>query len=742
MSKSRLSLLLPSLMLACSATALMAQEPVQVAQAQMAQLPSTSVTVSATRREQPVSEVPATVSVITSQQIEENFATDIKDLIQYEPGVSVRSATPRFGAALAGTGRDGNSGFNIRGLEGNRVLIITDGIRMPDAFSFGGQSVGRGDYMDLDTIKSVEILRGPASALYGSDGVAGAISFTTKDPSDYLRNGRNYALQYSPGYKSADQEVSNSIMGAWAEGPLQAMVSYTRRDGHELDNMGTNNAANVDRTTPNPLDISSNAVLAKGIYTLNEAHRFRLTYEYFDTGMDANVLSAIAKPPLAGTSVLGLTAHDSNVRSRYSLDYRYTGAPGDLVQRGIGAVYFQRSKSFQSSFEDRNTAADRIRINTFDNGVFGATGQVESSFMTGDISHFVIVGGDFSLDRQEGIRDGTVPPAGETFPTRAFPNTDYTLAGFFIQDEIRVFGDRLALYPAMRVDHYSLDTSPDALLPGFTPSNQSDSHFSPKFGAVWKFTPALNVYASFSQGFKSPSPSQVNNFFANTVANYRSIPNPNLRPETSETIEGGIRYEDGVVQASASVFSGHYNDFIEQVQVGGNFTPLNPTIFQFINRSSVRISGAEGKLGYRFGDGFDVIAAISYAYGNSFPAGVRTPLDTVDPVKVVAGLGYRDPENRFGGRLTATHSQGKDRLRTSPTLCTPSCYLPDSFTILDATAFWSVSENFTFRAGIFNVFDTRYAWWSDVRGIASNSPVIDAYTQPGRNFGISLTARL
>jgi hemoglobin/transferrin/lactoferrin receptor protein len=742
MSKSRLSILLPSLLLACSATALMAQEPAQVARAQMAQLPSSTVTVSATRREQPVSEVPATVSVITSQQIEENLATDIKNLIQYEPGVSVRSSTPRFGAALAGTGRDGNSGFNIRGLEGNRVLIITDGIRMPDAFSFGGQSVGRGDYMDLDTIKSVEILRGPASALYGSDGVAGAVSFITKDPSDYLRDGRNYALQYTPGYKSADQEISNNILGAWAEGPLQAMVSYTRRDGHETDNMGTNDSANVDRTTPNPLDISSNAILAKGLYTLNEAHRFRLTYEYFDSGLDAAVLSAIAKPPVAATGVLGLTAHDSAVRSRYSLDYRYTGAPGDLIQRGAGAVYFQQSKTLQTSFEDRNTAADRIRINTFDNGVFGATGQVESAFMTGGLSHFVIVGGDVSVDRQEGVRDGTVPPAGETFPTRAFPNTDYTLAGFFIQDEIRMLDDRLALYPALRLDHYSLEPETDALLGGLVPASQSGTHLSPKFGAVFKFTPALNVYASFSQGFKAPAPSQVNNAFANIVANYRSIPNPDLKPETSETIEGGIRYDDGAFHAAASVFSGHYNDFIEQVQVGGNFTPLNPATFQFINRSSVHIHGAEGKFGFRFGSGFDLIAAVSYAYGDSILAGVHTPLDTVDPLKFVAGLGYRDPENRFGGRLTATHSQGKDRDRVSPTLCAPLCHLPQSFTILDATAFWSVSENFTLRAGVFNVFDTKYAWWSDVRGIASNSTVIDAYTQPGRNFGISLTARL
>jgi hemoglobin/transferrin/lactoferrin receptor protein len=147
--------------------------------------PPERVTVTATRSPTLIFEVPATVSVITSQQIEENLVTDIKDLVQFEPGVSVRSSPYRI-SAQASTGRDANSGFNIRGLEGNRVLILTDGIRLPDAFDFGPQAVGRGDYVDLSLLKSVEILRGPSSALYGSDGVAGAVSFITKDPIDFL----------------------------------------------------------------------------------------------------------------------------------------------------------------------------------------------------------------------------------------------------------------------------------------------------------------------------------------------------------------------------------------------------------------------------------------------------------------------------------------------------------------------------------------------------------------------------
>ncbi|RZL85636.1 MAG: TonB-dependent hemoglobin/transferrin/lactoferrin family receptor, partial [Sphingomonas sp.] len=148
------------------------------------------ITVTATRTEKAVEDVPATVSVIDAKTIEDRFISDIKDLVRYEPGVTVRRAPSRFTAAGSSIGRDRDSGFNIRGLEGNRVLITVDGVRVPDAFSFGAQSVGRGDYVDLDRFEQVEILRGPASALYGSDGVAGAVSFITKDPRDFLADGK------------------------------------------------------------------------------------------------------------------------------------------------------------------------------------------------------------------------------------------------------------------------------------------------------------------------------------------------------------------------------------------------------------------------------------------------------------------------------------------------------------------------------------------------------------------------
>ena len=88
-----------------------------------------------------------------------------------------------------------------------------------------------------------------------------------------------------------------------------------------------------------------------------------------------------------------------------------------------------------------------------------------------------------------------------------------------------------------------------------------------------------------------------------------------------------------------------------------------------------------------------------------------------------------------------THSARKEFTRVDG-ICAPSeCFRPDAFTILDATAFVRITDGLTLRGGVFNIFDKKYAWWSDARGLASTSTITDAYTQPGRNASASLSYR-
>jgi hemoglobin/transferrin/lactoferrin receptor protein len=696
------------------------------------------ITVLATRTATRVDETPATVTVITAREIEQNLYTDIKDLVRFEPGVSVRTQPARFGAALGSTGRDGNAGFTIRGLGGDRVLIVVDGVRTPDGYAFGPQSVGRGGYSDLDLMKSVEILRGPASALYGSDGVAGAVSFTTKDPVDMLGASRTWTARARVAYGSADESVATGLSFAGRDGDLSGLVAWTHRDASETDNQGTVGGYGATRTEPNPQDFSSDALLAKLVWDVTPDHRLGLTWESYSSDVDANVLSG------RSASVLDLRAEDETTRQRIGLDWRTQALPG--LDEASLAVYRQESETRQFTFEDREPAADRTRDNTFDNDVMGLAAQGRRTLTSGSVEHRLIFGGDWSETTQSGVRDGTVPPFGETFPSSPFPETDYTLSGLFIQDEIVLAGGSLRITPALRYDAYELTTADDPLFTG-AKADQEDSRLSPKLGVVWWANDNFGLFASYAEGFKAPTPSQVNSAFGNLAFGYISAPNPDLKPETSRSLEAGLRLREvpiwgGRMALQAVAFQADYEDFISQEVVSGAFTPTDPAVFQYVNFTDVEVKGLEFRSDASWDNGLSARVSAAWAEGDQTTAGTTTALPSIGPLKIVAGVGWDAPSGAFGGQAIVTWSEAKDVADTTGLACSPNCYVGDDFTLFDLTGYWNVTETVTARIGVFNVFDETYGWWSDVSGLSTTSTVLDAYTQPGRNVSVSLTLRL
>ncbi|WP_296722036.1 TonB-dependent hemoglobin/transferrin/lactoferrin family receptor [Erythrobacter sp.] len=709
------------------------------------------ITVTATRTPVLQEEAPATVTIITDEDIADQLATDIKDLVRFEPGVTVRRAPARFGAAFGATGRARNEGFTIRGIGGNRVLIQVDGIRAPQGFAFGPQDAGRGGFADVSLVKRVEILRGPASALYGSDGLAGAVSFVTADPVDLIGAG-SFGGFVTSQYSSEDNEFAQTATLAAQSGNVSAMIAYTRRDFEELENRATNDGTGPLRTAPNPQDGRSDAVLAKLVWD-NGPHRVRLTGEWLDTAVETEVLTGIGPAFLFGPApvwnVDALNARDTNERLRASLDWTYDGSAGDVVEYAFLSAFWQDNADRQFAFEERTPlgptpAPDRERLNTFENRIYGAVGEARSSFDLGGMQHRVAIGGDISWTRQEGLRDGTFPGRGESFPTRAFPATDFTLGGVFLSDEITLLNGALTLFPALRFDFYDLNPTDDPLLTAFDPQGQSDSRLSPKFGATVKLAEDVILFGNYAQGFLAPTPSQVNNFFEFIAGGYTSIPNPDLGPETSESWEVGARYVGEIFSLQVTGFRGDYDNFISQQVIGGSFTPQDPAIFQFVNFNAVEIEGVEARAEMKLDSGWNARFAMAYANGDIVnPGGARVPLDTIDPFNLVAGLGYRDPGGRFGGELILTHNGRKEKGDLERAADGTDLFVrPDASTVLDLTAFVAVTDRLKLRAGLFNLTDEKYALWSDVRGLGVNDAAIfDAFTRPGRNLSVSASYR-
>jgi hemoglobin/transferrin/lactoferrin receptor protein len=121
----------------------------------------------------PSETAPGTITVIDREQIRREQARDIRDLIRYEPGVSVPNDS-----------RGGLQGFNIRGLDGNRVNLQVDGIRLPFEYSFGATRIGR-DYVDIETLNALEIFKGNNSATLPSDALGGTVNFSTANALDF-----------------------------------------------------------------------------------------------------------------------------------------------------------------------------------------------------------------------------------------------------------------------------------------------------------------------------------------------------------------------------------------------------------------------------------------------------------------------------------------------------------------------------------------------------------------------------
>src|SRR5690606_31329898 len=139
---------------------------------------------------------------------------DLEDLFRYEPGITVGSGFGRFGIG----------DIRIRGLGGNRVRIQTDGIAVPDAFSIGSFANANRNFVDLDTLKAVEVVRGPTSSLYGSDALGGTVSFITRDPEDFLDGGKTRHLGFRLGYEGDWNGLSGNAAAAFGGGRWSGLL--------------------------------------------------------------------------------------------------------------------------------------------------------------------------------------------------------------------------------------------------------------------------------------------------------------------------------------------------------------------------------------------------------------------------------------------------------------------------------------------------------------------------------------
>lgn len=702
-----------------------------------------TITVTATRSEQRLDEVPSTVTVHDEQQVDQQNINDIRDLVRYEPGVSVGGTGSRFGL----------SGFSIRGIGGNRVLTQVDGVAVPDAFTFGPFLSARRDYVDPDTLKSVEIIRGPASSLYGSDALGGAVSFVTRDAGDYLDEGDDQALRLKTGYDGSDDSWHRSATLAGRRGSLDALLHLSRRDGQATDTYGGRGGIGAAREKANPQDKERENLLFKLGWDYREGDRLQLAYELFEDDIRTRIRS---DESLTATTRRH-AAVDTSERERFTLSHDMRLA-SPLAQRLRWSLSYQDSQMRQITDQERFTGGTlrrRERDSRYEEQAWSLNTQLDTAFRTGQLAHDVTYGFDLRRLESSDLRSGweifsatgqPVPPSpfSETFPISDFPDPVTEEYALFVQDRMQI--GRWTLLAGLRYDHYRLKPKvTPAYLNGNPverdPGNFSDGQLSPKLGITYKIDDVHSLYGQYAAGFRAPNAVDIFGEFVNVASNYQTLANTNLKPETSDSLEVGLRGQYDSGSFGLALFYNRYDDFIEQVTLANDPTGNNRLTFQYQNLDRVVIRGAElrGELfldSLGLPEGSTLRGSLAYARGKDEQTG--QPLNSIDPLKGVLGLGYNAPSGRYGGELVWTLVDDKSRIDDS----TANQFEPAGYGLLDLHGFLRLADNLTLNAGLFNLTDKQHWHWTDVRGLTADNPGLGRYSQPGRHAAMNLVWEL
>ncbi|MCC6473779.1 MAG: TonB-dependent receptor plug domain-containing protein, partial [Burkholderiales bacterium] len=241
------------------------------------------VVVTATRSETEAQKVPATITRIGRESVDARLPADETELFGGEPDVAFGRDARRFGATRP----------NIRGIEDNRVLQLVDGIQLPAFYNGGGPTnftMNAPLGPSLGFLKRVEILRGPASSLYGSDAIGGVVGFLTLDPDDLLERDARLGARAQLGYNGTNDGATATALGAGRGESLQWVLGYTQTRAREFDNKGDHASVDPMRTRPNRLRLEEQGGFAKFIVQPAAGHRVSLTLEARKQDADVEVL--------------------------------------------------------------------------------------------------------------------------------------------------------------------------------------------------------------------------------------------------------------------------------------------------------------------------------------------------------------------------------------------------------------------------------------------------------------------
>ncbi len=640
-----------------------------------------TVVVTATGAQQWIKDAPASISVITREEIERKPVTSIGQLLSTVPGVT-------GGYALSGT----QSKIRLRGLPEQYTLILIDGRRQGNSSGVNYRDdLGPQDlnWLSPDMIERIEVVRGPMSSLYGSDAMGGVINIITRKIADHW--GGSVTYNYSK--PDSDSRGDTTQMGALFSGPL-------------TDNLGVRIGANVTDRESDRLEDQTPGSKAENAnlqfhWRLNDDHA--LTIEG-SRGVQRN--SGAGDVYAWGLSKLVQTGYVLSHDGRY----------GDSTT--------SKSTLVQNDYKDKGSAVGNHSKET----VF------DTAFTTGfnwGFEHSLNVGGQWKREELENSDTiGTVPVTW-TGSSRISPTSEADSWALFAEDHITLH-ERFVLTLGVRWDN--TDNYDDNLSPRVYGVWHPADAWTVR-GGVSKGFRAPNLKQgtagaatqSGGRGCGSLTPEGWNSRLvsADGTTGCYMAGNPNLEPETSTNYELGVGFDQGGWSASATYFLTNFDDKIEQVPLrdipGQTTSFVNGfwwTVAQNIQKARTR--GVEASVTVPL---HERVSWTTNATRMLESKNRTTGASLLVVPKITANTSLNwDVTDAWQLNLSAQHI-GKQLVASS------SASFAKAYTTVDLVTAYDVNENLTLRAGVLNLDDT------------STLEDGNDYDGGARTFFVGLTAR-
>ncbi|MGI9271695.1 MAG: TonB-dependent receptor domain-containing protein [Woeseiaceae bacterium] len=687
------------------------------------------IVVVAHKDERSIREIAANVTVVSRADLNDQLATSVNDVLRYLPGIDYEAAGTRFGT----------EGINIRGVGGNRVAIVVDGVPLSDHFDVGSFSNATRDFIDAGLIQNVEVLHGPASALYGSSAIGGVVAVTTPDPFD-LAGAQGFGGDFIGTWQGADSSDHAQAMFGMGSEALGLMAGFSWHDGQQIDSAAAPDAADTRNT-------ERRTGLLKVVGDNRFGHTWRAQYIRQESNTESELTSLLGQGRYRSTTAL-------QGDDRYEVDlviaaYEF-GSPDSWIDNGIVRGFYEVANIEQTTLDERGAARTPVSIDrffAFEQEIKGVEVNLWKELTGARVSHRLGFGIEYRERETEEYRDGlstnmatgeqTKNLLGEEFPLRDFPISTTREWGAYIEDSMTIAN--WTVVAALRADRFDLSPSQDPMYLEDYPFAElvsiTESDLSPKLGVIYHATPGVDVYLQYSHGFRAPPYADANIGLDIPFFNYRAIPNPDLKSESSDGFDLGLRWVGNRSTARLSVFHTRYDDFIESKVRLGTDPVSGRVLFQSLNLRETRIEGIEAGFNSRLGGrmaAFSVDGSAYYARGENKETGEA--LNSVGPPQAVLGLAWNSADERRQLRLKTTLTDDwSDRDESNGEL-----FKPAGFAVFDLFLTQKLGERTTLRAGLHNLTDRTYWNWSDVRGLSADDPLLPYLAQAGTSASLSL----